>query len=53
MACGGCGGGGNRHTANSGDLRKFAFLSSRQLRHLKAREEADKTIEESAKEEQE
>ena len=37
MACGGCKKGkGTRHTTgNTGDLRKFAFLSPRQLRMLK------------------
>ena len=52
MACGGCRGGGNRHAGNNGDLKKFAFLSSRQLRLLKALEDAQKKTEEGAEEEQ-
>ena len=46
MACGGCKNGkGNRHASTGGDLRKFAFLSPRQLQRLKemdAAEEAKK-----------
>ena len=52
MACGGCKGSGNRHAGDGGDLRKFAFLSSHQIRHLKALEDANKEAEESTEEEQ-
>lgn len=42
MACGGCkNGSGNRHTSTGGDLRRFAFLSPRQLQRLKELEEAE------------
>ena len=36
MACGGCQGGGNRHGATGGDLSKYAFLSSRQIKYLRS-----------------
>lgn len=39
MACGGCKkGGGKRHAGDGGDLSRYAFLSPRQLRHLKSLE---------------
>lgn len=39
MGCGGCRkGGGNRHTSTGGDLKKFAYLTPRQLRLLKSKE---------------
>jgi hypothetical protein len=39
MACSGCRkGGGTRHTSGNGDLKKFAFLSSRQIKMLKEKE---------------
>jgi hypothetical protein len=42
MACGGCkNGSGNRHTSTGGDLRRFAFLSPRQLQLLKEMDEAE------------
>lgn len=42
MACKGCrGGNSGRHTSGSSDLRKFAFLSPRQLRLLKELEDAE------------
>jgi hypothetical protein len=41
MACGGCKkGNSTRHTSTGGDLTQFAFLSPRQLRHLKSIEDA-------------
>jgi hypothetical protein len=44
MACGGCKkGGGNRHSSNNkGDLKRYAFLSPRQLRRLKSLEQEEK-----------
>jgi hypothetical protein len=51
MACGGCRGNGKRHAnKGGGDLKKFAFLSSRQLRLLKSLEPPE---EESAEENEE
>jgi len=42
MACGGCKNGkGNRHASTGGDLRKFAFLSPRQLKLLKEMDAAE------------
>jgi len=39
MACNGCKGGGSRHmTSGSGDLKKFAYLTPRQLRLQKSLE---------------
>jgi hypothetical protein len=44
MACKGCKNGkGTRHASTGGDLTKFAFLSPRQLRLLKAKEAAKAT----------
>ena len=55
MACGGCGkGGGNRHaTKNGGDLKKFAYLTPRQLRYLKSLEPSEPDEESGSSEEQE
>ena len=53
MACGGCKkGNGSRHVGTGADLKQFAFLSPRQLRHLKeleAAEAAKKAAEEESK----
>ena len=43
MACGKCGNGSRHNTSNSnnssnGDLRKFAYLTPRQLRYLAEKE---------------
>ena len=37
MGCGGCRGKGNRHSKTA-DLKKFAYLTPRQLRYLKSLE---------------
>lgn len=42
MACGGCNkGGGNRHASTGGDLSQFAYLTPRQLRLLKLKQEQE------------
>jgi len=41
MACGGCRGGGNRHNTGTGDLRKVAYHTPRQLQYLKSLEEQE------------
>ena len=46
MACGGCRKNGNSSVGAGADLRKFAFLSPRQLRLLKAQEAAEKAAKE-------
>jgi hypothetical protein len=41
MACGSCGKGSKRHVSTGGDLSQFAYLSPRQLRLLKLKQEAE------------
>ncbi len=41
MACGGCGGGGNRHATGGESLKKFAYLTPSQLRYLKDKEKQE------------
>jgi hypothetical protein len=55
MACGGCkNGNGNRHASTGGgDLRRFAFLSPRQLKRLKEMDDAEAAKNPPAPEEQE
>jgi len=56
MSCKSCGGGSNRHNQTQSpvtDLKKFAYLSPRQLRYLKSLEEPAPQPEETVSQEPE
>lgn len=44
MACGGCGGGGNRHATGGESLKKFAYHTPAQLRYLKSLEKPEQPV---------
>lgn len=50
MACGGCRKSGGNTGPRTSDLRKFAFLTPRQLRILEQEDEAAKKVQEQSEE---